>query len=159
MVSDSGASRISLVSIANQRNTKEERHMPHYDRYYPDYLRKHPEIEGRPDVLRELRKSDRKMKYIESDLKREEFIENQQKKLRSLFQAVRIPMNGLQKRNKGSLHRTRAVRRSRLSGIKSLLFCARRWSSWMIRRGNLSTPCISGVFRSGSLPRKSRNII
>lgn len=55
--------------------------MPHYDRYYPDYLRKYPGIEGRPDVLRELRKSDRKMKYIESDLKREEFIEDQQKKI------------------------------------------------------------------------------
>lgn len=55
--------------------------MPHYDRYYPDYLRKYPGIEGRPDVLRELRKSDRKMKYIESDLKREAFIEDQQKKI------------------------------------------------------------------------------
>ena len=55
--------------------------MPHYDRYYPDYLRKYPGIERRPEVLRELRKSDRKMKYIEDDLKSEGFIEDQKKEI------------------------------------------------------------------------------
>lgn len=55
--------------------------MPHYDKYYPNYLRKYPEIENRPDVLLELRRSDRKMKYIEADLKEEAFIEDQQKRI------------------------------------------------------------------------------
>ena len=55
--------------------------MPHYDRYYPDYLKKYPEIERRPEILRELRKSDRKMKYIEDDLKDEVFVEDQQNEI------------------------------------------------------------------------------
>ena len=55
--------------------------MPHYDRYYPDYLRKYPGIERRLEVLQELRKSDRKMKYIENDLKGEIFIEDQQNEI------------------------------------------------------------------------------
>ena len=55
--------------------------MPHYDRYYPDYLRKYPGIERWPEVLQELRRSDRKMKYIEADLKGEIFIEDQQNEI------------------------------------------------------------------------------
>ena len=55
--------------------------MPHYDKYYPNYQKIYPGIEKRPDVLQELRKSDRKMKYIENDLKGEEFIEDQQNKI------------------------------------------------------------------------------
>ena len=47
--------------------------MPKYDRYHPDYGRLYPEIQARPDVLSVLKKSDRKMEYMEVDIKQERF--------------------------------------------------------------------------------------
>ena len=39
------------------------------DPYHPDYLKMYPCLKNRPDVLKVLIQSDRKMKYIEKDLK------------------------------------------------------------------------------------------
>ena len=39
------------------------------DPYHPDYLKMYPCLKNRPDVLKVLTQSDRKMKYIEKDLK------------------------------------------------------------------------------------------
>ena len=47
--------------------------MPKYDKYHPDYGRLYPEIQARPDVLSVLKKSDRKMEYMEVDIKQERF--------------------------------------------------------------------------------------
>ena len=47
--------------------------MPKYDKYHPDYGRLYPEIQMRPDVLLVLKKSDRKMEYMEVDIKQERF--------------------------------------------------------------------------------------
>ena len=47
--------------------------MPKYDRYHPYYGRLYPEIQARPDVLSVLKKSDRKMEYMEVDIKQERF--------------------------------------------------------------------------------------
>lgn len=47
--------------------------MPKYDKYHPDYERLYPEIQARPDVLSVLKKSDRKMEYMEVDIKQERF--------------------------------------------------------------------------------------
>ena len=44
-----------------------------YD-YNPDYKKLYPGIESRPDVLEVLIKSDRKMKYMEVEIKQEKFI-------------------------------------------------------------------------------------
>lgn len=51
--------------------------MARNDWYHPDYRKLYPGIEKRPDILAVLRKSDRKMKYIEVDLKTERFVQNQ----------------------------------------------------------------------------------
>lgn len=42
--------------------------MPRYNRYYPNYENIYPGLEKRPDILRVLRASDRKMRYLEQQL-------------------------------------------------------------------------------------------
>lgn len=54
--------------------------MAKYDQYYPDYKKRYPGIEISPEVLAVLKKSDRKMKYIEVDLKTTRFIHSQKEK-------------------------------------------------------------------------------
>lgn len=44
----------------------------HNDPYRVDYLKIYPCLKERPDVLELLKKSDRKMKYMEVDLKSEQ---------------------------------------------------------------------------------------
>ena len=43
--------------------------MPKIKKYYPDYGALYPDTPIHPDVLKVLRESDRKMKYMEYDLK------------------------------------------------------------------------------------------
>ena len=43
------------------------------DQYHPDYMKLYPGIEDRPDVLRVLKKTDRKMEYMEVEIKQEKF--------------------------------------------------------------------------------------
>ena len=45
--------------------------MAKHDKYHPDYSKLYPGIESRPEILAVLKQSDRKMKYIEVDLKTE----------------------------------------------------------------------------------------
>ena len=55
--------------------------MPRYNRYYPDYEKYekiYPGIEKRPGILRVLRASDRKMRYMEIGLKSERFVTDQE---------------------------------------------------------------------------------
>lgn len=52
--------------------------MSRYDLYRPNYKKLYPEIEDRPEILEVLRKSDRKMEYIEVDLKVERFVQDQE---------------------------------------------------------------------------------
>ena len=49
------------------------------DQYHPDYMKLYPGIEDRPDVLRVLKKTDRKMEYMEVEIKQEKFIYNAEK--------------------------------------------------------------------------------
>ncbi len=51
--------------------------MPRKDKYYPDYIKMYPCLKERKDILQALRQSDRKMKYIEVDLKQERCIVDQ----------------------------------------------------------------------------------
>ncbi len=51
--------------------------MARNDKYHPDYKKLYPGIESRPDILSVLKKSDRKMEYIEKDIKTEHFIRKQ----------------------------------------------------------------------------------
>lgn len=48
--------------------------MPKFDKYRPNYKKLYPGIEKRPDLLAVLKKSDRKMEYMEVDLKTEDFV-------------------------------------------------------------------------------------
>ena len=50
--------------------------MPHYDKYRPNYKRMYPDVQISPEVLRVLRQSDRKMEYMEYDLKSETFVQD-----------------------------------------------------------------------------------
>ena len=52
--------------------------MAKYDPYHPDYKKLYPGVEISPEILAVLKKSDRKMKYIEIDLKTERFVHNQE---------------------------------------------------------------------------------
>ncbi|MDO4270791.1 MAG: sigma-70 family RNA polymerase sigma factor [Eubacteriales bacterium] len=70
---------VSLVSRKSHRNTKEERLMPRYNRYYPNYEKLYPGIEKCPEILRVLRASDRKMRYMEQGLKSERRVVDQEK--------------------------------------------------------------------------------
>ena len=55
--------------------------MAKYDQYHPDYKKLYPGIEITPEVLAVLKKSDRKMKYIEVDLKSERFVHKQKEEI------------------------------------------------------------------------------
>lgn len=55
--------------------------MAKYDQYHPDYKKLYPGIEITPEVLAVLKKSDRKMKYIEVDLKTERFVHDQKEEI------------------------------------------------------------------------------
>jgi len=48
--------------------------MSQRDKYNPDYKKLYPGIEIRPEILEVLEKSDRKMKYMEVELKTETFV-------------------------------------------------------------------------------------
>lgn len=52
--------------------------MAKYDRYHPNYKKLYPGIGARPEILIALKKSDRKMEYIEIDLKSERFVQDQE---------------------------------------------------------------------------------
>ena len=49
------------------------------DKYHPDYRKKYPGVKISPDVMRVLRESDRQLKYMEFDLKLEQFSHDQEK--------------------------------------------------------------------------------
>lgn len=51
--------------------------MPKYDKYHPNYKKMYPGIEDMPEILAVLKKSDRKMEYMEVDIKRERFVQDQ----------------------------------------------------------------------------------
>lgn len=50
-------------------------------KYHPDYKKVYPGIEIEPKVLETLQKGDRKAEYWEVDIKREQFISNQERKI------------------------------------------------------------------------------
>lgn len=77
--------------------------MAKHDKYHPDYSKLYPGIESRPEILAVLKQSDRKMKYIEVDLKTERPVYS--KKLAASYSgpAGRIPLNGCVKMNTSSL--------------------------------------------------------
>ena len=57
----------------------------HNDPYRVDYLKIYPCLKERPDVLEVLKKSDRKMKYMEVDLKSEQRRKNAENGAESLY--------------------------------------------------------------------------
>ena len=50
--------------------------MPRYNRYYPDYEQIYSGVEIQPEVMRVLRASDRKMRYMERGIKTERVTED-----------------------------------------------------------------------------------
>lgn len=62
----------------------------HNDPYWVDYLKIYPCLKERPDVLEVLKKSDRKMKYMEVDLKSEQRRKIPRMGRRVMFPAKRI---------------------------------------------------------------------
>lgn len=51
------------------------------DTYHPNYKRLYPDVEISSEIISTLQKSDRKMKYIEVELKKERFIHSQKAKI------------------------------------------------------------------------------
>ena len=62
----------------------------HNDPYRVDYLKIYPCLKERPDVLEVLKKSDRKMKYMEVDLKSEQRRKNAENGAESYVPVKRI---------------------------------------------------------------------
>ena len=48
------------------------------DTYEPDYSKLYPGVEITPEIMQVLRQSDRKMRYMEVELKQGSFVRNQQ---------------------------------------------------------------------------------
>ena len=55
--------------------------MSSHDKYHPNYKELYPGIQNRPEILDTLKKSDRKMEYMEVDLKRGTFIYDGEKQI------------------------------------------------------------------------------
>lgn len=55
--------------------------MAKHDKYRPDYKKIYPGVKISPEVLDVLKKGDRKMKYIEVDLKTERFVHKQKENI------------------------------------------------------------------------------
>ena len=55
--------------------------MPRHSAYNPDYESLYPGVEITPDVLHVFRTSDRKMRYMEHQLKTDRFVEDQKQKV------------------------------------------------------------------------------
>lgn len=55
------------------------------NKYFPNYQKIYPELIERPDILKFLNQSDQKMKYMEVDLKQNEFIQDLDKKIAVLL--------------------------------------------------------------------------
>ena len=51
------------------------------DQYHPDYEAIYPGIEKYPEILNTLKRSDRKMEYMEIDIKQETFVYNAEKRI------------------------------------------------------------------------------
>ena len=66
----------------------------HNDPYRVDYLKIYPCLKERPDVLEVLKKSDRKMKYMEVDLKSEQRRKNAENGAESYIPSKRIRWSG-----------------------------------------------------------------
>ena len=72
-----------LVILTQTNDQQEETRMLRYGKYHPNYKRLYPGLEIRTEILSVLKKSDRKMQYMEVELKRETFKQNQEKQLAS----------------------------------------------------------------------------
>lgn len=59
--------------------------MSKQDQYHPNYKRIYPGVHINADILFVLKKSDRKMEYMERDLKEERFAQSQEKKTATFF--------------------------------------------------------------------------
>ena len=55
--------------------------MAKWDKYHTDYMKLYSEGSLTPEIITVLKKSDRKMKYMEEDLKRGAFVQNQKKRI------------------------------------------------------------------------------
>lgn len=85
MAPDTCSSRILLVSIADQRKYEGDHLMPRYNRYYPNYEQIYSSVEVKPEVMRVLRSSDRKMRYMEQQLKASRFVVDQKSGIAQFF--------------------------------------------------------------------------
>ena len=61
------------------------------DKYHPNYKELYPGIQNRPEILDTLKKSDRKMEYMEVDLKRGTFIYDGEKQI-AKFIPIRVSL-------------------------------------------------------------------
>ena len=59
--------------------------MPRYNRYYPNYEQIYSSVEVKPEVMRVLRSSDRKMRYMEQQLKASRFVVDQKSGIAQFF--------------------------------------------------------------------------
>ena len=59
--------------------------MLRYNRYYPNYEQIYSSVEVKPEVMRVLRSSDRKMRYMEQQLKASRFVVDQKSGIAQFF--------------------------------------------------------------------------
>lgn len=66
------------------------------NKYFPNYQKIYPELIKRPDILKFLNQSDQKIKYMEVDLKQNEFIQDLDKKVAILLPSKEDSLERLQ---------------------------------------------------------------
>ena len=66
------------------------------NKYFPNYQNIYPELIDRPDILKFLNQSDQKIKYMEVDLKQNEFIQDLDKKVAILLPSKEDSLERLQ---------------------------------------------------------------
>ena len=66
------------------------------NKYFPNYQKIYPELIDRPDILKFLNQSDQKIKYMEVDLKQNEFIQDLDKKVAILLPSKEDSLERLQ---------------------------------------------------------------
>ena len=66
------------------------------NKYFPNYQKIYPELIDRPDILKFLNQSDQKIKYMEVDLKQNEFIQDLDKKVAIMLPSKEDSLERLQ---------------------------------------------------------------
>lgn len=106
------------------------------DKYLIDYKKLYPGVDIPPEVLDVLKKSDRKMMYVELDLKSEHYLIKEGREI--VLPSRSAPWNSCPKMTLCNLHLTMSLQKIRQSRGSDTLACMRHLRDWSRRSWRLS---------------------